>query len=177
LSGWLPVSMQVVDDEQPSAPVWHGFVGVHAAELTHAPQVPEAHTWPVPHGVPSVTGPIATHVWLPVEQSVRPWTQAPADGVHGWFALQDTQTPTWQTASVPQLAPSASAVGEAVQAPVAQLIVPLKHGVAVGTQSARSVQATQLPAELQMFPAPQDCPAGTFATWMQSGCPVEQSVP
>jgi hypothetical protein len=116
--------MHVVDDPQPSCPVWHGLVGVQEPELTHAPQAPAVHTMPDPHGVPSVTGPIGRQTLLPVVQSVRPWTQAPAGGVHGWFAWQATQVPVWQTASVPQLEPSASAVVEAVQAPVEQAIVP-----------------------------------------------------
>jgi hypothetical protein len=100
------------------------LLGVHGPALTHAPQVPAAQTPPDSHGVPSATGPMGTHIWAPVEQSVRPATQVPAGGVHGWFTVHAMQTPRSHTAFAPHVVPFVSATAVAVHLFVEQSSVP-----------------------------------------------------
>jgi hypothetical protein len=177
LSGSDPVSRHVAADPQPSWPVWQGFVGVHDVVLEQAVHAPALHTSPEPQGVPSATGPIATHVTAPVEQSVRPDTQTPCEGVHGWLGVHETQTPRSQTALTPQAAPLARAVAVAVQVPAGQVRVPSKQGEEGGTQLAPSLQPTHCPDVSHTFPPPHAAPAGMFPRRTQRGWAVEQSIP
>jgi hypothetical protein len=118
------VSKQVVDEPHASWPEWQGFAGVQPPLEAHGPQTPPLQTSPAPQLVPSGAGPMATHVGVPVVQSVRPLTHTPPLGVHGWFAAQLVHVPALQTAPVPQDVPFASGVDETTQVPDAQSRLP-----------------------------------------------------
>jgi hypothetical protein len=55
-------------------PVWHGLAaGVQLAPDEHALHVPEPHTWPAPHDVPSGTFvPVSLQTGAPVVHAIEP---------------------------------------------------------------------------------------------------------
>jgi hypothetical protein len=84
------------------------------------------------------------------------------------------------TRFVPQVVPLAT-FPEALQtgAPVAQAVVPVRHGMPVTAQLAPIVHAPQTPVGLQTMFVPQFVPGATFVPLsVQVGVPVAQaSVP
>ena len=145
-------------------PVWHAFAGVQADPAAQATHAPEPQTWFVPQLVPLASAvPRSAHTSRPVAQLVWPaWHGKPA-GVHTLPATQAPHTPVWQARFEPQAVPSARArpLSEQVEAPVAQLVVPLWHGLA-GAQPAPAMQVLQAPFEHTLL-APQTVPSARFA--------------
>jgi hypothetical protein len=151
---------------------------MHAAPATHGAHTPPLHTLPapLPQGAPSGSGARATHCSTPVEQSVRPWTHSPCDGVHDWFGTQVVHAPPWQTAFVPQAAPSGRVAASAWHVPVAHKSDPIEQGAEGGTHSAPSWHVEQPPCAEQTAPPPHACPASWLPMRTQTATPVEQSV-
>ena len=98
--------------------------------------------------------------------------------MHACPAVQATQAPLpSQTMPAPQpvpgdLLPKSRQTG----APVAQLVMPVLHGVGFVVQLVLAVQATQAPALLQTMFMPQLVPPGLLLSSTQVWAPVEHDV-
>jgi hypothetical protein len=135
-------------------PVRHGWPEtVQLAPAVQLPQVPVAlQTRLVPHGVPAARFvPVSVHCGAPVEHARVPIWQALV-GAQVAPVWQETHCPVWHTMLVPQEVPfGRSPISVQTAAPVAQLIAPVRHGLAVTVQVAPAVQATQVPSLQTMF--------------------------
>src|SRR5580704_17141533 len=118
--------------------------------LMHAPvrhESPIVHALPSSHGVPSLASPVATHCDCPLAHEVVPvWQTLPL----GWRATPATQGAHWpamQTSLDPHAVPlsALAIVSVHTMAPVAQLAVPLWHGLPAGTHEAPLVQGAHVP--------------------------------
>jgi hypothetical protein len=87
-------------------PVSQPLLIEQAPPAVHGEQAPALQTRLVPQLVPLATlVAVATHVCVPVEQSVLPTTQGLVAGVHARPAVHDTHDPPLQTWFVPQFVP------------------------------------------------------------------------
>ena len=118
------------------------------------------------------------HVCAPVVHDVTPEAQVLGLPVQDCPAVQATHAPepshTWL---VPQTEP-AERLPKSVQteAPVAQLVMPVLHGVGLVVQLALAVHAPQVPAPSQTMLVPQLAPAVLLPPSVQVCVPVEQLV-
>jgi hypothetical protein len=119
---------------------------VQLAPETQAVHVPPAQTWSAPHDVPSGSLPLSVQAGLPVPHAVTPVLHGFA-GSHATPAAHALQVPPPQTASVPQLCPSATLAPVSTQAdtPVAQEVAPTWHAFSAGVQLAPETQAMHVP--------------------------------
>jgi hypothetical protein len=159
------------------APTWQGFVGVHAAVVSHALQLPALQTCFVPHVVPFATFVVdAAQTGAPVEQSRVPVTHGFA-GVHAapcWHATHEAAA--LHTLFVPHVKPAGSDAPASwhTATPVSHAIAPWRQGF-VGVQLVPDVHDAQLPLGEHTLSVPHAVPAVTnvdVAT--HTGAPVEQ---
>jgi len=174
LQDWipLPVARQMLA----------GVQAVPSLQATHAP--PASQTWAAPQVVPGLASwPVSEQVWAPVEQEVSPVWQALA-GTQAFPARQGRQSPLpSQIPGVPAASqvsdPAGTGVPPPQEGPPLQDWRPLpmaRQGLA-GVQVVPSLQATQAPAAVQTWAAPQAVPG--LASWPVSAqlwAPVEQEV-
>jgi len=121
------VSVQVaVPAEQSSVPAWQGLVGTQDDPALHALHSPLLQTIPVPQALPLAALPLSIHTACPVLHEVCPTRQGAPTTSQVAPALQATQTPWWQTLSVPHFVPSSRGVVASVHkgVPPAQDRVP-----------------------------------------------------
>jgi hypothetical protein len=101
-------------------------------------------------------------------------------GAHASPVVHATQAPALHTRLVPQLVPFAT-FPDAVHtdAPVLQVVVPVRQGWLEMVQLAPAVQLPQVPVALQTRLVPHDVPAARFVpVSVHCGVPVEHaSVP
>ena len=165
--------------EQVLVPATHLFgLVVQDAPAVHAAHAPLLHTWFVPQTEPFVLfTPESTHVEVPVAQDVCQ-TVHDVDGLQSTPAVQALHAPLLQTRFVPHVVPFAICVVESTQvcAPVAQEVVPARHGFGLVEQEAPAVHAVHVPA-LQTWFVPQDVPfESRVVVSMQVCTPVAQEV-
>jgi hypothetical protein len=74
LDALTPVSLHTgTPVEQPMAPTWHAFIGMHDAPALHVLHAPLSHTSLVPQEVPlGALSPVSLHTGTPIEQSRVP---------------------------------------------------------------------------------------------------------
>ena len=82
------------------------LLGLQAAPVAQATQLPPLQTMLVPHGVPLPTIPVDIQVCVPVEHDVVPVAHAFPPGAHATPAEQAAQLPPLQTMFVPHDVPS-----------------------------------------------------------------------
>jgi hypothetical protein len=174
----VPVSVQTdTPVVQEVVPVWHAFVGVHAAFAVHALHEPLSQTSLVPHEVPLLAlFPVSVHTDTPVEQEVVPVWHGLA-GVQVALLVHAPQVPLSQTSFVPHDVPLATLVPVSVHtgAPVEQEVVPVWHAL-VGVHDAPDEHAPQVPLS-QNSPVPQEVPLVTFVpVSVHTGAPVVHDV-
>jgi hypothetical protein len=176
-SATLPVSIQTAEPVvQEKVPVVQGF------PVGQLPPWSQGRHWPPrqkfllrlePHGVPSMAFPFSLHTGVPLAQVVVPVRHGA--GSHAILSTQVAHAPSLQTLPAPQslLVPlGALPVTMHCEVPVAQELVPILQGVAVG-HTTPSLQDTQLPL-LQTRSAPHELPLATFLVEsMHSAVPAE----
>ena len=146
-----------------------------------AVQTPALQTKSAPQGVPFGSGAAAlfTHVDVPVAHDVMPVRHGSGFVAQVRFAVQATHVPPLQTWSAPQVVPFGIWVVVSMQVcePVAQEVVPARHGFGFVEQASPAVQEAHTPPLHTRF-APQDRPfgSGTAALSTHVSAPVEQAV-
>jgi hypothetical protein len=162
-------------------PVWHGFVGVHEAPVTHALQAPLSQTLPAEHAVPfsaALPVPVSVHTGVPVPQAIWPLSQTfpGAMTVHETPAVHALHEPFPQTMFAPQLAPFAAAfavpVSTHTDAPEAHDVDPRSQALPGGVHETPAVQATHWPL-LHTWLGPQDVPFVAVPVSLHTICPAE----
>lgn len=169
-----PASLQTgVPVEQEVVPAWQGFAGVQTAPAVQATQVPALHTWFGPQAVPLATGaPVSVQLVMPPAHDTVPAWHALV-GVHTAPLLQ-TQLPAAHVWLVPQVVPSAALPDSAHWGePVAQLMAPVRHGVA-GLHAPPGTHWQTPPAQAWLLP--QAVPSGRFPLGVHTGAPVPQPI-
>jgi hypothetical protein len=171
--------LPVVHDTTPLAQLALGFV-VHAAPCVQGRQEPlPLQTWLVPQLVPPAFGVPLVHTGPPLLQEMTPLKHAglglvvqEAPSVHA------TQFPNEeQTWLVPQLAPVAFGVPFThVDAPLAQEVVPVKHGFGLVVHAWPAVQLTHAPAPSHTWLLPQLVPAERLPESTHCSLPEVQEV-
>ena len=157
----LPVSVHTgVPVEQLIVPESHGLPGgAHEAFSVQAMHAPFSQSWFVPQEVPLVTGTLVSlHAGTPDAHVVVPMSHALV-GVHGAFAVHETQAPPLHTMFVPHdtpLAPGPVSLHTGV--PVVHHVVPVSHPLA-GVHAAFAVQGPHVPLSQTML-VPHDAPFG-----------------
>ena len=176
--GWLPVSAQTeAPVTQDVAPVRQELLGWQLVPGVQGTQVPLLQTMFVPHTVPLTSAlPLSAQV-IEGEQAWNPAWHLFVVGMQAVPAVQATQLPPLQTRFVPQVVPSATlADSTQTTAPVLQATLPVRQGLPLTAQVAFTVQAMQLPVELQTMFVPQVVPAETLVPLsVHVGVPVEQA--
>jgi hypothetical protein len=139
-------------------------------------QVPAEQVFPAAHGVESALLPVAPHTEVPVEQLVVPVLHG-IDGTSQVVPCVQEQAPAEQARFVPHDVPFAALVPVSTHIiePVAQDCFPVWQGALAGVQAVFSVHWVQAPP-LHTMLAPQVDPSLTFAVFMHTDVPVEQSV-
>jgi hypothetical protein len=170
----VPVAQEVVPVRQGS-----GFVS-QPTPATQATQLPALQTRSVPQLVPFAIGvAVSRQVWVPVEQDVVPATQAFELVEQETPAEHAVHTPELQTWLVPQTVPFAVGVVPFTQVwvPVAQDVVPRRHGSRLVSQAASATQLVHAPP-LQTRFVPHTVPFGSGAavSSTQVEVPVLQDV-
>jgi hypothetical protein len=137
----LPEAHDVMPDMQ-TLPL-----GLHACPEEHGPQLPPLQTCPFPHGVPSLTWPVAVHTGTPVVHDVVPVWHALPFGEHAADVTHATQPPSpLHTSPVPQGVPAWTLVAlPHIDWPVEHDDVPDWHAFPLGLHGAPPVHAVHIP--------------------------------
>jgi hypothetical protein len=148
--------------------------GMHCVQSMH---IPETHTRPAPHGVPSIraipglhTGRPVLHVCVPVRHGLS--------GVHSTLSAQEPHTPSGlHTSAGPHEVPGSAAIGVSSQAGAPELhrSTPRRQGLR-GTHGIPSAHSTHIPRGSHTRPIPHAVPAGRLPASRQVGAPLEQSI-
>jgi hypothetical protein len=132
----------------------------------------------VPQLMPGDLAAPSTHVCAPVAHDVTPAKHAPGLPVQDCPATQAMQAPLpSHTMPLPQAVP-ADLLPKSRQAcvPVAQLVMPVLHGVGFVAQFAFAVHAPQVPFPSHTMFVPQLVPPGLLSTSTQVWAPVVHDV-
>jgi hypothetical protein len=139
-----------VPDAHDVMPTWHGFGGLPGVQLVpevHAAHWPPLHTWPAPHGVPSLTFVNPVHISAPVEHDVVPTWQTLPGGLHPMPGVQLMHCPLAQTWLVPHAVPSGAALPVSPQAKLGEHeTVPRLQGLLAGTHAAPFMHEAHVPS-------------------------------
>jgi hypothetical protein len=183
----VPFAIGVAVSTQVSAPVahevapaTHGFgLVAHARPAAQEEQVPALHTMFVPQLVPFPRAAPSTQTDAPVEQEVTPRLQSgsglPAQSSP---AVHETQAPALHTRFEPHAVPfdsGAAALSTQISVPVAQEVMPVRHGSGLPVQASPALQELHVPALHTMF-EPQGVPSALFAPSVHVDVPVAQEV-